>query len=382
MTDCSTVDPRPGVADRLEQASHQISTLDVFIGLDGFVDEIFHVVDKRESASVYTRLPTIQQFSQRLADAAGRSTNIEMVSQLIKLGGNGPIMANALAALGLRVSYLGNLGYPNLHPVFEEFARHATVHSIAEPGLTDALEFEDGKVMVGKHQSLKDVTWDNICSRFGLENLKRGLASSSLVSFVNWTMLTAMSEIWESIQRDVIPNLTDVPRVMFIDLADPEKRTHEDIARALKLIEKFQARFEVILGLNEKESFEIAEVLKLEAQDHSPAGLCELASQIRHQTNINTVVIHPVSFAVAANGSDTAAVEGPLTSKPLITTGAGDHFNAGYCLARMLALTNEESLWTGVATSGYYVRNAKSPTVQDLIHMLRNWPARENNSTR
>ena len=43
--------------------------------------------------------------------------------QLTKLGGNGPIMANALASLGLRVTYLGNLGYPNLHPVFPRFCR-------------------------------------------------------------------------------------------------------------------------------------------------------------------------------------------------------------------------------------------------------------------
>src|SRR5256714_14354365 len=115
------------------------------------------------------RLPTIAQFASRLAAAAGRSANVELVSQLTKLGGNGPIMANALASFGLRVTYLGNLGYPNLHPVFEDFAKRAEVHSIAEPGYTDALEFEDGKIMLGKHQSLRQVNWDNIKSRFGLD---------------------------------------------------------------------------------------------------------------------------------------------------------------------------------------------------------------------
>src|SRR2546426_7127646 len=34
---------------------------------------------------------------------------------------------------------------------------------------TDALEFDDGKIMLGKHYSLKDVTWENICARFGRE---------------------------------------------------------------------------------------------------------------------------------------------------------------------------------------------------------------------
>ena len=68
-------------------------------------------------------------------------------------------MANALASFGMKVTYLGNLGYPNLHPVFADFAKHAEVHSIAEPGHTDALEFEDGKIMIGKDSSLNEVNW-------------------------------------------------------------------------------------------------------------------------------------------------------------------------------------------------------------------------------
>src|SRR6266700_2502440 len=154
-------------AGQIVEAASRAGQMTAFVGLDGFVDEILHVVDKRESAEKYTRLPTIQQFSERLGAAAGRSTNVELVSQLTKLGGNGPIMANALASFGLKVSYLGILGYPNLHAVFTDFAKRAEVHSIAEPGYTDALEFEDGKIMLGKHQSLKQMNWENIRSRFG-----------------------------------------------------------------------------------------------------------------------------------------------------------------------------------------------------------------------
>ena len=139
------------LSDNIKKAGQMTA----FVGLDGFVDEILHVVDKRESAEKYSRLPTIAQLASRLSAAAGRSTNVELVGQLTKLGGNGPIMANALASFGMKVSYLGILGYPNLHPVFADFAKRAEVHSIAEPGYTDALEFEDGKIMLGKHQSLR-----------------------------------------------------------------------------------------------------------------------------------------------------------------------------------------------------------------------------------
>ena len=147
----NTPELRAHGADKLQAATTQVSGFNAFLGLDGFVDEILHVVDKRESADKYQRLTTIAKYADRLAAAAGKSTNVEMVNQLTKLGGNGPIMANALASFGMKVCYLGNLGFPSLHPVFADFAKQAEVYSIAEPGYTDALEFEDGKIICGKH---------------------------------------------------------------------------------------------------------------------------------------------------------------------------------------------------------------------------------------
>ena len=47
---------------------------------------------------------------------------------------------------------------------------------------------------------------------------------------------------------------------------------------------------------------------------------------------------------------------------PLITTGAGDHFNAGFMHGRLLGLPPENCLTVGVCTSGHYVRTAHSPT--------------------
>lgn len=372
----NTPDLRNSCAAKLESVASSAASLRAFIGLDGFVDEILHVVDKRESAEKYVRLPTIAKYAERLAAAAGKSTNVELVSQLTKLGGNGPIMANAMASFGLQVCYLGNLGYPNIHPVFAEFTKLAEVHSIAEPGYTDALEFEDGKIMLGKHQSLKQVNWENLKSRFGFEKFIGKMQDARFVGFVNWTMLTAMNETWRSILDEVCPRLTGARRKLFFDLADPEKRTHDDIVKALSLITAFEKYCDVILGLNEKEAYEIGGHLKLATSDHSPDGLLKLAKQIREQLGIGTVVVHPVSFALAVNAKESAVIEGPFTPKPLITTGAGDHFNAGFCLGQLLGLDIPASVLTGVSTSGYYVRTAQSPAISDLAGLMRNWPSK------
>ena len=158
---------RASAADQLAAAASRVPSLTAFIGLDGFVDEILHVVDKRHDAVRFDRVPTIAAYAARLAAAAGQSTNVELVNIMTKLGGNGPIMANALARFGIGVTYLGALGWPALHPVFDEFATRAEVHTLCGAGLTDALEFDDGKVMVGKHHTLKEINWANITARYG-----------------------------------------------------------------------------------------------------------------------------------------------------------------------------------------------------------------------
>lgn len=365
---------RNAAAARLEAVAARVPQLAAFVGLDGFVDEILHVVDKRHDATRFDRVPTIKAYGERITAAAGRSTNIELVNVITKLGGNGPIMANALASFGLGVSYIGALGYPALHPVFDAFARRAEVISICGAGLTDALEFEDGKIMVGKHYTLKEVNWDNICTRYGRDKFAHKFATADLVGFVNWTMLPYMSDIWESIQSELVPALQGPRRTLFVDLADPEKRLASDIQRALDLIVKFQSKFNVILGLNEKEAYEIARVLGLDDSPRDWQGLSQLAIDIQRRVPVDTLVIHPVAYALAVSNGVVDVVQGPVCRKPRITTGAGDHFNSGFCLGKLLGLSNADALLCGVSTSGHYVRTAESPRVSDLAALMRAWP--------
>jgi hypothetical protein len=370
----NTPEFRASVADRLSAAAASVPSLTAFVGLDGFVDEILHVVDKRYDAVNFDRIPTIAKYAERLAAAAGRSTNIELVNVITKLGGNGPIMANALASMGIQVTYVGSLGWPHPHGVFTPFTQRADVHTICEPGLTDALEFEDGKLMVGKHYTLKQINWENLCERYGKDNLAAKFASCSLVAFVNWTMLPFMSDIWENLQREFLPGLSGPRRKIFFDLADPEKRTPADIAMALELIAKFQTKFDVILGLNEKEAYEIAKVLGLDASPKDWQGLAALSIEIQKRVAVDTLVVHPVAYALAVSNGVASVVEGPVCRKPKITTGAGDHFNSGFCLGKLLGLDNAASVLCGVSTSGHYVRTAESPKVEDLVALMRNFP--------
>jgi len=64
---------RSRCAAALAGATARIAELTAFVGLDGFVDEILHVVDKRQSATAYDRMLTITQLAERLAGAAAGS---------------------------------------------------------------------------------------------------------------------------------------------------------------------------------------------------------------------------------------------------------------------------------------------------------------------
>jgi len=356
----------------LRGQSRRIAACRATVGLDGFVDEIIRVVDKRASAKRYTRVPTLAAFGARIHAAAGKSMNAELVVERVKLGGNGPIMANALAAFGVQVTCIGSLGHPKLHPVFAGLAEHATVYSIAEPGRTDALEFDDGKIMMGKHASLRDVSWKRLVERVGRKTLEGCFADVNLVGLENWTMLPHMSDIWEHVLADICPKMPAHPRhTFFFDLADPEKRDRNDIRHAIRLIGKFHKYFDVYLGLNEKEAFEIGDVLGYRGAHRGGKAIRAIATFIHDKMKTSAVVVHPRTYAVAASANGVVRANGASAARPLISTGAGDHFNAGFCLGKLIEADDETSLQLGVGTSGYYVRTAKSPGVKELANFLQ-----------
>jgi hypothetical protein len=285
-------------------------------------------------------------------------------------------MANALASAGMSVTYVGNLGHPTIHPVFQELARRSNVISIGEPGHTDALEFDDGKLLLGKITSMNDVNWNNLVARVGgEEKVKSVMQGARLIALVNWTMLPYMSQIWEKMLERNYPNRDGGQRTLFVDLADPEKRNHADICHAMELLTKFQKQVDVILGLNLKEAGEIADCLGLSIDGDPEAMIESTARAIRQKMDIHCVVIHPRKGAAAATKESSATFAGPFVEQPKISTGAGDHFNAGFALGQTLGFGLEESLCTGVATSGYYVRSAQSPTAQQLSEFVANLPA-------
>lgn len=358
-------------AERLIGSRAALQRTPALLGFDGFVDRIYHAVDSRKSATEYIPVKTLKAFGHRIAGAAGKSLNVEIVLQQTKLGGQGPIMAFAMSSLGVPVTYCGMTGYPKVHPVFGEFAKRANVLGFADPAETDAYEFADGKILVGRHATVAEVTFDNIRKRIGDTTWRKLWDAARFVGIGNWTMLPHMTSVWKKIQSETAGKEPAFRKMMFFDLADPEKRAKADIAAALKTLMKFQEQNDVILGLNERESHQIAGVLGIKAGGSNEKQITDLAARIREKMKLHCVVIHPVKFAAAADAKGAYSVVGPFTPKPKISTGAGDHFNAGFCIGCLLGCELPQSLQLGVATSGFYVRQAASPSREQLVRFLQ-----------
>ena len=369
------MDYKSKTLEELEKKGSSVSSKNAFVGFDGFVDKIVAAVDKRfGEGENYTPIDTIDDFGTRILGASGKSTAIELYPRMEKLGGNGPIMANALLSAGLSVKYVGAIGNSRPHSVFESFAQRANATAICDPGVTQALEFNDGKIMFPTTASLDDITYQRIVDVMGEGALFDAISRADLIALVNWTMIPNMTAIFTALLEKVFPNLGPKAdgRYFFFDLSDPEKRSEGDIASVLSTISRFRSHGLVTLGLNLKEAQSVNKVLGHAEIDPDPDGLRKMATRIRQSLDISCVVIHPTDSAACATKDDTWWVKGPYTDNPLVSTGAGDHFNAGFGTAQLLGLTPPACLTVAVCSSGSYVRSAKSPSLLDINAFIRN----------
>ncbi len=290
-----------------------LSSKQAILGLDGFVDTIVTPVGLRAGQGEnFTPISTITEFGQRILGAAGKSTNIELFPRMDKLGGNGPIMANAILAQGAQVTYIGALGSPTVHPVFQDLAKRANVVSLCAAASTTAAEFNDGKIMLGQMKSLDEITAAKIDEVMGANEWKQALAASDLVALVNWTMIPNMTAIFNDLVSRVLPQIPAKPgRVFFFDLADPEKRSTSDLVYALETIAKFEQFGRVTLGLNLKEAQQVYPALGYGSEPESETGLRTMAEKIRKHLDLTTVVIHPKESAACATRDGPWWVPGP-----------------------------------------------------------------------
>ncbi|MTI59450.1 MAG: hypothetical protein FH762_05585 [Firmicutes bacterium] len=332
------------------------------IGFDGFVDKIYHPVkSKNKSKKEYYQ--EIQEFGNRLIRAAGLSCDIDIDLMTIKPGGNAPIMANALGCLDLKTTAI--IPVTEYERLFQDYmSENTSIISIGEPALSFVLEFQDGKVMLGDTHSFKKINWKSIQDRAGAL-IPDKLNEYQLLGLTNWSHFNQMSAIWQNILLEVEKYCFKQKSLLFVDLADCQGRTTVDILDMLLLLKKFRKYYQVILGLNVNEAVDIG---KKVCQGKNE--LFNIGNYLLEQGYIDEIVIHPVAKALFLNEHQKAMISIPKIEKPVITTGGGDNFNAGYCWAKIHDFNSLEATVIGTLTASLYVKTGQSPNRKELVAYL------------
>jgi hypothetical protein len=352
---------------RLEKAEHVLATKKATAGFDGFVDTIVRIIKKKKEGKSPTFFRTKEQFGEYIIEKEGTSFSLELEEKSARIGGNMPILSHALGTLGIQVNCIGALGYPKTAPIFRKLSPRCHIYSFADPGTSTALEFEDGKILLGQMGELNSLGWKEVKDKLGLDTIISLFKESQLLCMVNWSEILSSTDIWKGLLQDVFPNLQGMSQAVFIDLSDCSQRSDESILEALYLIREISKNRRVTLGLNRNESNRLYETLfkKKPKKDFTHVG-----EKLYSKLDVEVLVLHSSAEAHAFDYKGSYQFNTFFIENPTILTGAGDNFNAGFCAGLMLDLDPRLSIILGHTVAGLFIEKGKSPQLFDVNRFL------------
>lgn len=338
------------------------------VGFDGYIDELYHVVKTRKNRDEMEFYTSIESFGKRVLQASHKSADLELVLSQKKLGGNGPILSNALAKLGIPVVCVGSLDVEGKENPFSTMPENCHCLSFGSASRTIALEFDDGKIMLGNLLG-NYCTWEQIKKRIGLKNLCDAYRKSGLIAIVNWSGLQNIRYILEGYQQEVCSVLSpkeQKEKIFFFDLADPTVLCEESLDQFLSCVRSYSKKVRVILGLNENEALQIGRhCSKVPIED-----IQQIGKFLQEALQLFQVIIHTNSQSFSFSGEGISRFQGMYVEHPIVSTGAGDHFNAGYLWGVLAGLPINQCLLLGQGVASYYLRTAQAPTRKQLADFL------------
>jgi len=350
----------------LTESQSLLKEKQVLVGFDGYIDKLVHLKRNQNQPPEYFK--TIGEFSGHIVSNSNQSCDIEVDCISEKLGGNGPLLAEALAAKGVQTTCIGAFGYPKLHKSFDSFAKRCKAISVEQPANTFAMEFSDGKLMFGDSDSLAHIDFAKICDRVGLNELEQLIDECNLFCFTNWSGLLYSNDLLEGISGKVCPKLSEKERMAFFDLADPSPKSAEEFQQFFDLLLKFKEHFWTIIGLNPKECLLVYnQFFQKEETCFAPNMLEEL----RLLFPADEIAFHGIDYAIAGTQSITMkTVQGEHVENPKVVTGGGDNFNSGYCTGKLMGLSPTLCACLGNFSSMLFVANGESPNLSHILNFI------------
>lgn len=348
------------------------------VGFDGYVDTIYRVVRTRSEAGCPQYYQTIADYGQRILNAAGKSADMDIRLQRRQMGGNAPLMADGMAALGDSAALVGALGYPQMHPCFDALRAGVDAFSFAEPCQTIGFEFDDGKIMMGDLGD-GDAAWARMADALGQDEIRRQAERADLIAILNWSAHPGVGEIARRVCEFAcsLPAQGGVAKRLFFDLSDPVSLPKERLSACLDTLAALAGSMPAVLGMNENEAGIVLKCLFPQADCAADALTLARAygDMAVRRLHLHALTIHTADRAVCVSADGYQQANGFYVKKPRFLTGGGDHYNAGFCHGLAHGLPLAQCLTLGSAAAAYYVQNGRSAARGDLLEIITNGEA-------
>ena len=356
-------DPMNRYVDFIENISGK-----VLLGCDGFVDEVYEIVDVRKNLSEYTPMGDMKRFGELVARRAGGGLGLEIGPKRRCSGGCAPNTGRVAGFLGLKPTLVGLYGEGEIDPAFHEFRDNCHLVSLGDPAVTLVFEFNDGKILMSALKTVANLTWNDFVAFFGEDKLDGLFAGMDIIGLGYWSL----TPDFHNFLKGFVARYENgpPPRRMFFDFADINKKASESFFETLGLVKAFNDKIPMTMSLNEHEGAELFSRFGAEWKEDPEATASTLAS-LREEIGIDELVVHTPHFAAASNASDGEDYARQDFQENVIrTAGAGDSFNGGYLCASLGDLTVKERLALANATTAFFVTHATAPSKEELIAQI------------
>lgn len=341
----------------------------VLLGCDGFVDEVYQIVDVRQSQSEFTAMDNLREFGELIVKRADGGVGLEIVPKRRCSGGFTPNTGRVAAFMGLKPTLVGLYGSQLIDSAFEEFTENCNLISLGDPALTLVFEFSDGKILMSALKSVANLTWTEFATFFGEEKLKELFADVDILGLGYWSLTPDFDNFLKGFVSQYGSGKR--PRRMFFDFADIKKKSSESFLETLRLIKQFNDTIPMTMSLNEHEGAELFSRFGIVCDNGSPSEVASALTALRKEIGIDELVIHTPHYGAAscaADGEGFAMQE--LQTEVIRTAGAGDTFNGGYLCASLGSLPIKERLVIANAATAFFVTHATAPTKEEMIAQI------------
>ena len=348
--------------------SFKKNTNKVILGIDGYVDEVWQLVESRDEESTATLFTRMSHYAERIMQTGGGGMSVEIVRKRRGFGGFTANTGNAVARLGVDTTMLSLYGAGTLDPVFEPFLEMCRVISVGAPATTHIFEFDDGKIMLPYVESILGFNWQSLLDALGRETVVSLLAESSIIALGYWSSMPTFDEVIAQVCA-CLPN-DGKPRRIFTDFAELRKRSEASLVSTLRMMKELNKKIPITFSMNEHEGAQVFALYNepLTVQ-HPPSP--EQIENVRRQLGLDEIVVHTPYYAAAATtqeGTFIAAQE--FCEKPVRTTGAGDTFNGSYIAACAAGLSIAQRLWFANTGVSYFLNNGEAPSLEQILGKL------------